>query len=286
MTHTTGAGTLHIVATPLGNLGDMVPRAIEVLQSVAVVAAEDTRHSAPLLKHFGIHTPLVACDDHQERERSGQLVRRLLAGEDIALISDAGTPLISDPGYRLVQEAHAAGIRVSPVPGPCAVIAALCCAGLPTDRFCFEGFLPARTAARREALNGLKAEPRTLVFYEAPHRLLESLEDMASVFGDTRLATLGRELTKTFETIRSLPLGELRDWVREDTNQQRGESVLVVAGCPAPVDGEALTPEVRQVLEVLMQELPLKQAAQLASRLTGVKKNLLYDAGLAMKQGG
>lgn len=270
------AGTLYVVATPIGNLGDMTPRAVEVLQRVAHIAAEDTRHSAGLLRHFGIHTPLFALHEHNEREASASVVRRLQQGEDIALISDAGTPLISDPGFPLTRLAHEAGIHVVPVPGACALVAALSVAGLPTDRFAFEGFLPPKTAARRNALAALACEGRTLAFYEAPHRLLETLEDMAAVFGPERLAVLARELTKTFETLRRAPLGELLEFVRNDSDQRRGEAVLLVHGAPPPA-ADALEDGPRRVAELLAAELPVKQAASLAAQITGAKKNRIYD---------
>jgi probable S-adenosylmethionine-dependent methyltransferase, YraL family len=270
------AGTLYVVATPIGNLGDMTPRAVEVLQRVARIAAEDTRHSAGLLRHFGIHTPLFALHEHNEREASVEVVQRLQQGEDIALISDAGTPLISDPGFPLARLAHEAGIRVVPLPGASALITALSAAGLPTDRFTFEGFLPPKSTARRHALEALVAERRTLAFYEAPHRLLETLEDMAAVFGAERLAVLARELTKTFETLRRAPLGELLEFVRGDSDQQRGEAVLLVHGAPPPA-ADALDDESRRVAELLAAELPVKQAAALAAKITGAKKNQIYD---------
>jgi len=272
----TNAGMLYVVATPIGNLGDMTPRAVEVLQRVARIAAEDTRHSAGLLRHFGIHTPLFALHEHNEREASAEVVRRLQQGEDIALISDAGTPLISDPGFPLTRLAHEAGIRVVPVPGASALIAALSAAGLPTDRFAFEGFLPPKGSARRHALEALAGERRTLAFYEAPHRLLETLEDMAAVFGPERLAVLARELTKTFETLRRAPLGELVAFVRSDSDQQRGEAVLLVHGAPPPA-ADALADEPRRIAELLAAELPVKQAAGLAAKITGAKKNQIYD---------
>lgn len=270
------AGTLYVVATPIGNLGDMTPRAVEVLQRVARIAAEDTRHSAGLLRHFGIHTPLFALHEHNEREASVEVVQRLQQGEDIALISDAGTPLISDPGFPLARLAHEAGIRVVPLPGASALITALSAAGLPTDRFTFEGFLPPKSTARRHALEALVAERRTLAFYEAPHRLLETLEDMAAVFGAERLAVLARELTKTFETLRRAPLGELLEFVRGDSDQQRGEAVLLVHGAPPPA-ADALDDDSRRVAELLAAELPVKQAAALAAKITGAKKNQIYD---------
>lgn len=277
------AGTLHIVATPIGNLQDISPRALEVLRSVDLIAAEDTRHSARLLQHFGIQTPTTACHDHNERDKSERLVQRMLDGEDMALISDAGTPLVSDPGYHLVRQARAVGVRVSPVPGPCALIAALSAAGLASDRFAFEGFLPAKTHGRRQRIEALSGESRTWMLYEAPHRLLECLEDMLDVLGPGRQVVLARELTKTFETIQGAPLSELVEWVRGDTDQQRGECVLVVDGAPAR-DEDALDPEVERILDVLLEDLPVKQAAALAAKITGEKKNKLYQ--IALERGG
>ncbi|MBI2381537.1 MAG: 16S rRNA (cytidine(1402)-2'-O)-methyltransferase [Gammaproteobacteria bacterium] len=276
---TSDPGILYVVATPIGNLADMTPRAIEVLKSVALVAAEDTRHSARLTQHFGISTPLMALHDHNERDRSAALVSRLSAGESIALISDAGTPLISDPGYALVHAVRGAGLQVVPVPGACAFVAALSAAGLPTDRFVFEGFLPAKTQGRQSRLTELKDEARTLIFYEAPHRLLDCLEDMRTVLGEGREVVLARELTKTFETIRALPLEAMCAWVREDTNQQRGECVLLVRGVEA--EAEALPAEARRVMDILLEEMSTSAAAKLGARLTGEKKNRLYDYALA-----
>ncbi|WP_435605957.1 16S rRNA (cytidine(1402)-2'-O)-methyltransferase [Pseudomonas knackmussii] len=275
-------GTLYVVATPIGNLDDISVRAQRTLREVALIAAEDTRHSLRLLQHFGIETPLAACHEHNEREQGGRFLARLLAGDDVALVSDAGTPLISDPGYHLVRQARAAGIAVVPVPGPCALIAGLSAAGLPSDRFIFEGFLPAKTVGRRSRLEALREEPRTLIFYEAPHRLLECLQDMAEVFGEERQAVLARELTKTFETIKGIPLGELRDWVAADSNQQRGECVLLLAGWEAP-EAEGVDSESLRVLDLLLAELPVKRAAALAAEITGVRKNLLYQAALERK---
>ncbi|MCW3149869.1 16S rRNA (cytidine(1402)-2'-O)-methyltransferase [Stutzerimonas stutzeri] len=278
------AGTLYVVATPIGNLEDLSARALRVLREVALIAAEDTRHSARLMAHFGISTPLMACHEHNERVEGGRFLERLQAGADVALISDAGTPLISDPGYHLVRQVRAAGIRVVPVPGACALIAALSASGLPSDRFIFEGFLPAKAAGRRARLELLREEPRTLIFYEAPHRILECLEDLEAVFGGERAAVLGRELTKTFETLKGLPLGELRAWVEADANQQRGECVLVVAGWQAPVGDGLVGSEALRVLDLLLAELPLKRAAALAAEITGVRKNLLYQLALERKQ--
>lgn len=273
-------GTLYVVATPIGNLQDLTPRALEVLKAVSLIAAEDTRHSGRLLQHFGIQTPTTACHDHNERGKSQQLVERLLAGEDLALISDAGTPLISDPGYHLVRQAREAGVRICPVPGPCALIAALSAAGLPSDRFTFEGFLPAKTHGRRQRIQELAGEPRTWMLYEAPHRLLECLEDMLELLGPARQVVLARELTKTFETIKGAPLAELVEWVRADADQQRGECVLIVEGAPQVTDGDALDPAAERVLDILLTELPVKQAAALAAQITGLKKNRLYQLAL------
>ncbi|MFV3330552.1 16S rRNA (cytidine(1402)-2'-O)-methyltransferase [Pseudomonas sp. NY15437] len=273
-------GTLYVVATPIGNLDDISARALKVLADVALIAAEDTRHSVRLLQHFGIQTPLAACHEHNEREQGGRFLNKLQAGEDVALISDAGTPLISDPGYHLVRQARAAGIAVVPVPGACALIAALSAAGLPSDRFVFEGFLPAKAAGRRGRLEALLDEPRTLIFYEAPHRVLECIEDMAAILGDERPALLARELTKTFETLKGLPLGELREFVAADSNQQRGECVLLVAGKPAPEGDEALDAQTLRVLDLLLAELPVKRAAALAAEITGARKNQLYQIAL------
>ncbi|MCE1114985.1 MULTISPECIES: 16S rRNA (cytidine(1402)-2'-O)-methyltransferase [Pseudomonas] len=277
-------GTLYVVATPIGNLDDMSARALKVLASVSLIAAEDTRHSVRLLQHFGIDTPLAACHEHNERDEGGRFITRLLAGDDVALVSDAGTPLISDPGYHLVRQARAAGVQVVPVPGACALIAALSAAGLPSDRFIFEGFLPAKTAGRRARLEQVREEPRTLIFYEAPHRILECLEDMEAVFGGERPALLAREITKTFETLKGLPLAELRAFVQGDSNQQRGECVVLVAGWAAPDDEQAVSTEAQRVLDLLLAELPLKRAAALAAEITGVRKNLLYQLALEKQQ--
>jgi 16S rRNA (cytidine1402-2'-O)-methyltransferase len=277
-------GSLYVVATPIGNLDDISARALSILRDVALIAAEDTRHSARLMQHFGIGTPLAACHEHNERDQGGRFLARLLAGEDVALISDAGTPLISDPGYHLVRQARAAGVTVVPVPGACALIAALSAAGLPSDRFIFEGFLPAKTAGRRARLEQVKEEPRTLIFYEAPHRILECLQDMQLVFGDERPALLARELTKTFETLKGMPLAELAAWVAADSNQQRGECVVLVAGWQAPEGEEAVSTDALRVLNLLLAEMPLKRAAALAAEITGVRKNLLYQVALEQQK--
>ena len=276
------SGNLYVVATPIGNLGDMVPRALQVLQQADWVAAEDTRHSGRLLAHFGIGTPMVPYHDHSDERQLLRLLELLDAGQSVALISDAGTPLISDPGYRLVREARARGVTIVPIPGPCAAITALCAAGLPSDRFTFEGFLPAKAQQRRTALEALAREPRTLIFYEAPHRILATLEDMAAVLGAEREVLLARELTKTHETLIFAPLATLVERVRGDGNQQRGEIVLVVRGAEVGVAG-ADDVEQTRVPKVLMEELPLKQAAALAARITGGSKNALYQQALSLR---
>jgi 16S rRNA (cytidine1402-2'-O)-methyltransferase len=273
------------VATPIGNLEDMTPRAVRVLAAVDLVAAEDTRHSGKLLAHFSIPAKLLAVHEHNEREQLPRLVGLLKEGKSIAFITDAGTPLVSDPGFPLVRAARAAGICVVPVPGACAAIAALSVAGLPSDRFVFEGFLPPKSAARRAALALLREESRTLVFYESPHRILESLADMVEVFGPAREAVLARELTKQFETVRAGTLGELQAWVTGDANQQRGEFVILVHGRSVTADAE-LDPGVERVLSVLLEELPVSQASALAAKITGVKKNRLYDRALTLKGDG
>ncbi|CAM3289997.1 16S rRNA (cytidine(1402)-2'-O)-methyltransferase [Pseudomonas floridensis] len=278
-------GSLYVVATPIGNLDDMSVRALKVLREVALIAAEDTRHSSRLMQHFGISTPLAACHEHNERDEGSRFITRLLAGDDVALISDAGTPLISDPGYHLVRQARAAGVPVVPVPGACALIAALSAAGLPSDRFIFEGFLPAKAVGRSARLELVKEEPRTLIFYEAPHRILECLQDMERVFGAERSALLAREITKTFETLKGLPLGELRAFVEADSNQQRGECVVLVAGWTPPEDEDVIGAEARRILDLLLEEMPLKRAAALAAEITGVRKNLLYQVALDKQKG-
>ncbi len=276
-------GVLYVVATPIGNLDDISRRAIQVLAQVGRIAAEDTRHSARLLQHLDINTPLVAVHDHNEAGRVQGLISQILAGENMALISDAGTPLISDPGYRLVAAAHEANIQVIPIPGACAAIAALSAAGLPSDRFTFEGFLSAKTTARQVQLQALANETRTLIFYEAPHRILECVQDMALIFGGERRVVLAREITKTFETIKQQTLTELSLWVEQDSNQQRGEIVLVVEGAPVN-SGQAAEAEVDALLLKLLKYLPVKQSAQLAAELTGHKKNALYDRALVLQK--
>lgn len=273
-------GILYVVATPIGNRDDITLRAIEILRSVDRIIAEDTRHSRPLLTHLGIQRPMLALHEHNEDEATRRVIGHLQAGESLALISDAGTPLISDPGFPLVRACRERAIEVVPIPGPSALIAALSVSGLPTDRFRFEGFLARRQQARIAQLQALRAETATLVFYESAHRVRETLDDLVSMFGDERPAVLARELTKLHETIAAMPLGALRDWVMVDDNQCRGELVLLVGG--SAVDPDAQAAEVDVLLGILMAELPLKQAAGLAARISGVKKNRVYQRALEL----
>jgi 16S rRNA (cytidine1402-2'-O)-methyltransferase len=277
-------GTLYVVATPIGNLDDLSVRATRTLASVDVVAAEDTRHSGRLLSHLGIQKRMIALHDHNEKDRAAGILTELEAGRDVALISDAGTPLISDPGYVLVRDARAAGHRVSPIPGPCALVAALSAAGLPTDRFLYVGFLPAKRSGRRASLEALGTEPATLVFYESPHRILESVRDIAEVLGEDREMVLGREITKTFETFYSGSVAEVVAELEEDPHGTRGEFVVMIRGAVAQLgNDEAATMDVDRVLRVLLAELPVKKVAKMASELTGLSKNELYQRALALK---
>ena len=276
------AGVLYIVATPMGNLLDMTLRAVEVLKNVDRIAAEDTRHSAPLLKHFAIHKPILSMHEFNERERLKIIMEQLYNGESIALISDAGTPLISDPGFHLVREAKKQGIQVVPVPGPCAAIAALSVSGLPTDKFIFEGFLPAKMEARRHRLTQLLHEINTMIFYEAPHRILSVLQTMAEVFGNQRRAVIARELTKIYESVLSDSLSDLILYFENHETELRGEFVILVQGInEEQSETKEVVPE--DVLDILMKELPLKQAAALASKITGERKNVLYEMALTKK---
>jgi 16S rRNA (cytidine1402-2'-O)-methyltransferase len=272
----TRAGRLWVVATPIGNLDDLSPRARSTLAEADLIAAEDTRHSAALLQHAGIATRCVALHEHNEREISGDLVERMRAGASVALISDAGTPLISDPGFRLVRAAREAGIVVSPIPGACAAIAALSAAGLPSDRFMFEGFLPPKSAARRAQLQTLRVETRTLIFYESSHRIVEAIEDMVAVFGGERRAVVARELTKLFETVLDGSLAELAARVVADPNQQRGEFVVLVAGAGEDAAAARLV-EGRRVFDLLREELPPGRAAKLAAAISGASRKQLYS---------
>ena len=274
------SAALYVVPTPLGNLADLTRRAEEVLRTVPWVAAEDTRHSAPLLKHLGAVARTLPAHQHNEHEAAARIVAKLQAGESVALVSDAGTPGISDPGARIVAAVRAAGCRVVPLPGPCAATTALSAAGLPDEHFLFHGFLPAKGGQRRQALEALRTLPAALVFYEAPHRVLETVADMAAVLGE-RTLVIGRELTKLFETVYALPLGEALAWLQADPNRQRGEFVLIVSGAPAGGDdGEG-----ERVLKLLLDDgLPVKQAARLAAAITGAAKNALYDLALSLKR--
>ena len=275
-------GHLYVVATPIGNLDDMGQRAIRVLQGVERIVAEDTRHSGKLLQRYSIQTPMAALHEHNERTVAPALVEQLRKGVSIALISDAGTPLISDPGFKLVQLARLSGLSVVPVPGANAAICALSAAGLPTDRFVFEGFLPAKASARRARLEKLQPETRTLVFYESGHRIAESFADMAEIFGMQRQAVLARELTKQFETILDGTLGELVEVVQRDPDQQRGEMVVLVHGASRDraVD---ISPEDERILKVLLEDLPIRQAAKLTARITGGNRRRLYDRAMNLR---
>lgn len=271
---------LYVVATPIGHRDDLSRRAVDTLQRVDLIAAEDTRHSKRLLDYYQIHTPLISLHDHNEEHRITTLLSKLSQGLSIALISDAGTPLISDPGYRLVKAIAEAGYRLSPVPGACAAIAALSVSGMPTDRFIFEGFLPSKPSLRKSFLKDLVDETRTLIFYESPHRIVDSLADMESAFGGDRRVTIARELTKTFETIHQDTLSDLRPWVAENPDQQKGEFVLIVAG-----NADVQAPEekaLEDVLKALLSELSVKQAVSLAVRLTGESRKKLYGLALSL----
>jgi 16S rRNA (cytidine1402-2'-O)-methyltransferase len=276
-----GPGVLYVVATPIGNMGDISARAREILAGSSAVAAEDTRHSGRLLRELGLERPLVSLHEHNERARVAELVGRLRAGESIALVSDAGTPLVSDPGYLLVSAAIEAGVTVTPVPGATAAIAALSASGLPCDRFCFEGFLPARAAARRRRLAELAAEPRTLVLYEAPHRIADCLEDLAAACGQSRRACIARELTKRFETFYRGTLGELAERARTDPDLARGESVVVVEGAPPEEPSAA---QLDGILAVLLRHLPPSAAAAAAASLAGVTRADAYARALALNR--
>ena len=279
----TGAPALYVVATPIGNLGDITLRALDVLKRVATIAAEDTRVTARLLAHYGISSRMLALHAHNERRAAQQIVQLLAEGSSVALVSDAGTPAIADPGAVLVAAVRAAGYPVVPLPGPNAAICALSAAGTTEPHFLFCGFLPAPAAARRRELARLKAVPYTLVFYEAPHRVVAAAVDMAAAFGDQRRVTIARELTKIFETIDSCTLGDAAAWLEADANRVKGEFVLLVEGAAAADDPthEAAP----RVLEVLLRELPLSQAVKLAAEITGAKKNDVYDLALALKRG-
>ncbi|WP_424410334.1 16S rRNA (cytidine(1402)-2'-O)-methyltransferase [Pasteurella sp. PK-2025] len=273
------SGILYIVATPIGNLQDITQRALTVLQNVDLIAAEDTRHSGLLLAHYGIKKPFFALHDHNEQQKAHLLVEKLQQGNHIALISDAGTPLINDPGFHLVRQCRQAGIQVVPIPGACAAITALCASGIASDRFCFEGFLPAKSKARCDKLQHLAEEERTLIFYESTHRILDTLADVEQVLGAERYIVLAREMTKTWETIRGDSVANLRTWLQEDPNRTKGEMVLIIEGSPKQEEKE-ISPQAVKALKLMSQELPLKKAAAIVSELYGYKKNALYQYGL------
>lgn len=277
------SGTLYVVATPIGNLADVSQRALDVLAAVDFIAAEDTRHSGRLLQQYQITTKMLALHDHNERDRAPDVVERLLQGKSAALISDAGTPLVSDPGFHLVRLAREQGIKVVPIPGASAMLAALSVAGLPSDRFVFEGFLPSKGTARKKRLEAMAVESRTLIFYEAPHRLQDTLTDMVDVFGADRYVVLARELTKTFETIKGDAVGNLLSWAKNDPDQQKGEMVLLVKGLDSEVDNTN-EQEAQRILKILIKELPLSQASALAAKITGTRKKPLYQFGLSLSQ--
>ena len=274
-------GTLYVVATPIGNLSDLSLRARQVLADATVVAAEDTRHTGQLLAHLGLSKPMVSMHEHNEAGRAGEIVQRLRRGESVAVVSDAGTPLISDPGFEVVRAAIAAEMPIVAIPGPSAVITALSVAGLATDRFAFEGFLPAKSAARHDRLQALSRDPRTLVYYEAPHRLLETLTDIAAVLGSERRVVVARELTKQFESIYRGSAQELAQLAARDTDMCRGEVVIVIAGASNEIAPDLAAAE--STLSVLLEELPPAQAARLASKLTGAKRSELYDLAVERK---
>lgn len=277
-------GVLYVVPTPIGNLADMVPRALSVLQTADVIAAEDTRHSGKLMQHFQISTPMIAYHDFSSEQRCEELLQRLVCGQNVALISDAGTPLISDPGYRLVALAREAGIEVVPVPGACAAIAALSASGLPSDRFSFEGFPPAKSGQRKDRFAELLESPYTLIFYESPHRIVASLTDMVTIFGSERRLVMAREISKTFETFLSGTTASVLHQVTGDPNQQKGEIVLLVEGHRPTLEPDGPGAEARRVMQLLLDaQLPLKQAAGLAAAIAGDKKNRLYEWALAQR---
>ncbi|HEY1075879.1 MAG TPA: 16S rRNA (cytidine(1402)-2'-O)-methyltransferase [Fontimonas sp.] len=274
------AGHLYVVATPIGNLGDLSPRAQAVLAAVDRICAEDTRNSARLLAHYGIRTPLTALHDHNESSACSGLIAALQDGKALALISDAGTPLISDPGFVLVRAARAAGVPLIAIPGPCAAVAALSLSGLPSDRFVFEGFLPAKPAARRQRLQSLHNETRTLILYESSHRIADTAADLAALYGP-RAVCLARELTKLHEQSVTLPAAELPGWLAADSNRERGEFVLLIEGAAEAVDGAGI--DVERMLRLLIRELPLSTAARLAAEISGGRKKDLYELALKLQ---
>ncbi len=276
-------GVLYIVATPIGNLGDLSPRAQSILEQVKLVLAEDTRQTGVLMNHFSIHTPLTAFHEHNERERVDAVLQRLESGDDVALVSDAGTPLISDPGYPLVRAARQRGLAVSPIPGPCAVVAALSASGLPTDRFVFEGFVPAKAGARNTLLQRLVGEIRTVVLYESSHRILKTLAAMEAILGDDRELVLGREISKKFETFYHGTAAQILHRLKDGDHDRKGEFVLMVS--PASV-AEEDTAELTGLLQLLMTELSVKSASRIAAEWAGVSRKRAYELALALERKG
>ncbi|PRD38212.1 UNVERIFIED_CONTAM: rsmI [Trichonephila clavipes] len=274
------SGALFVVATPIGNLDDISQRAIRTLQQVSCIAAEDTRHSGKLLQHLGISNRLFALHDHNEKQRAASIIEKCLAGEDVALISDAGTPLISDPGYSLVRLCREAGVPVIPIPGPCALITALCAAGLPTDKFQFIGFLAPKSNQRQTQLAAVPTAAGTIICYDTARRILDTLQDVVAVFGPERQVVLAKELTKTFEHFACGTAADITTWLTEDPQRCQGEMVLMIAPAPAKAD-EAVSEEVQRTLKILLAELPLKQAAALAAQIHNEKKNALYQLALS-----
>ena len=276
-------GELYLVATPIGDMTDIAPRALDILNIVDIVAVEDKRRSSRLFSHFGIKTPMISYHDHSEEKQVKKIIDELLCGKSVALISDAGTPLISDPGFKLVNAAKDKSIKVSPIPGPCALIAAISASGLPSNRFIFEGFLPAKSIARITKIQNISADSRTIIFYEAPHRILETLIDMIKVIGPSRKIVLARELTKTYETFISGTLKGVLEVIEKDLNQQKGEIVIVLAGADSS-EKKIETQDSKRILSVLLEDLPLKQAVSLGSKITGVQKNIFYKLALDLKK--
>jgi 16S rRNA (cytidine1402-2'-O)-methyltransferase len=276
-------GELYLVATPIGDMTDIAPRALGILSTVDIVAVEDKRRSSRLFSHFGIKTPMISYHDHSAEKQVKKIIDELLCGKSVALISDAGTPLISDPGYKLVNAAKDKSIKVSPVPGPCALIAAISASGLPSDRFIFEGFLPSKSIPRITKIQNISADSRTIIFYEAPHRILETLIDMIKVIGPSRKIVLARELTKTYETFISGTLESVLQIIEKDLNQQKGEIVIVLAGADSS-EKKIETQDSKRILSVLLEELPLKQAVSLGSKITGIQKNIFYKLALDLKK--
>ena len=276
-------GELYLVATPIGDMTDIAPRALGILSTVDIVAVEDKRRSSRLFSHFGIKTPMISYHDHSEEKQVKKIIDELLCGKSVALISDAGTPLIADPGYKLVNAAKDKSIKVSPVPGPCALIAAISASGLPSDRFIFEGFLPSKSIPRITKIQNISADSRTIIFYEAPHRILETLIDMIKVIGPSRKIVLARELTKTYETFISGTLESVLQVIEKDLNQQKGEIVIVLAGADSS-EKKIETQDSKRILSVLLEELPLKQAVSLGSKITGIQKNIFYKLALDLKK--